>query len=52
VEVVVAILSFKRDNFLCFINVFIVKYRKRCKINKGMFGKIIINVVENLKIDL
>jgi hypothetical protein len=49
VEVVFTILSFKRENFLCFINVFIVKCRKRCRINRGMFGKVVINVVENSK---
>jgi hypothetical protein len=34
---------------VCFIKVFIVKCRKRDTIIKGIFGKVIINVVENSK---
>jgi hypothetical protein len=34
---------------LCFIKVFIVMCRKRGRIIRGMFGKEIINVVENSK---
>jgi hypothetical protein len=50
VKVVFTIVSFMREIFLCFINVFIVKCRKRYRINRGMFGKVIINnVVKNSK---
>jgi hypothetical protein len=49
VDVAFTILSFKRENFLYFIKIFIVRCRQRGKIIRGIFGKVIINVVENSK---
>jgi hypothetical protein len=47
VSIVFSILSIKREN-LCFLKYF-VRCRKRGRITRGIFGKVIINEVENSK---